>query len=305
MPSWNDLKNQFDAQPNDQAKFHWIEANLVASLQSVSNLREGRNVILYASSFLQKPQVQGPLNAVNMEDINGLMSVMQGMDCSRNLTLILHTPGGDPAAANALVAYLHSKFSFIEAIIPAYAMSAGTMISLGTNRLIMGRQSQVGPIDAQMLAGNGYRSAGAIIDAFERAKADITANPVMAHLWHPILQGMGPSLLVEAQNNLDYGEHMVKGWLEKRMFAGNPNAAAMAAATAKHFNAVQIHKYHSRRIDRDEARAVNVAVEDLETNQLFQDAVLTNYHVFSLNFLATKAAKVVASSNGVVWQRNI
>jgi hypothetical protein len=216
----------------------------------------------------------------------------------------LHTSGGDPGAANALVAYLHSKFSDIEVVVPTYAMSAGTMMCLGGNRLIMGKQSQLGPIDAQMLTGNGMRSAGAMIDAFERAKAEISENTNLAHLWHPILQGMGPSLIQEAQNFLDYGEAMVKGWLEKRMFAGQHNAAANAEAVAKHFNATQVHKNHSRRIDRDEARNLGVVVEDLEPNQEFQDAVLTAYHVASLNFSVTKAVKFLANQNGVIWQKN-
>jgi len=303
MPSWDELRKQFESQPNDESKLYWLEASLTSSLQNIASLRANRNVILYGSAFLQKPQVPGITTMITMEDINGLMSVMQGMDCSRDLTLILHTPGGDPGAANALVAYLHSKFTHIEAVVPTYAMSAGTMMCLGCNRIVMGRQSQLGPIDAQMQTGNGLRSAGAIIDAFERAKSEILQNTNLAHLWHPILQGMGPSLIQEAQNFLDYGEAMVKGWLEKRMFAGDADAAAKAEQVAKHFNATQIHKNHSRRIDRNEARGLGVTIDELEPDQAFQDAVLTAYHLLSLNFSVSKAVKLLASNGGVVWQK--
>lgn len=305
MPSWDQLRQQFDAQPNEATKLHWLNATLTGALQAIQARRNDRNVIVYASGFLQKPQVQGVFTMITMEDINGLMSVMQGMDCAQHVTLILHTPGGDPGAANALVAYLHSKFSDIETIVPTYAMSAGTMMCLGSNRIIMGRQSQLGPIDAQMLTTNGMRSAGAMINAFERARVEILGNTNLAHLWHPILQGMGPSLIQEAQNALEYGEAMVKGWLEKRMFAGQNDAAKKAAAVAKHFNAVKIHKNHSRRIDRDEARGVGVVIEDLEPDQDLQDAVLTAYHVLSMNFTVSKAVKVLANQNGMVWQKNV
>jgi ATP-dependent protease ClpP protease subunit len=303
MPSWDELRKEFDAQPNEQTKLHWLDATLTAALQSISTLRNDRNVIVYGSAFLQKPQLPPITTMIMMEDINGLMSVMQGMDCTRNLTLVLHTPGGDPGAANALMAYLHSKFTDIETIVPTYAMSAGTMMCLGSNRIIMGRQSQLGPIDAQMVTSNGTRSAGAMIDAFERARAEILQNTNLAHLWHPVLQSMGPSLIQEAQNSLDYGEAMVKGWLEKRMFAGQSDAATKATSIARHFNAVQIHKNHSRRIDRDEARGVGVLIDELEPNQAFQDAVLTAYHALSLNFSVSKAVKILANNNGLVWQK--
>ena len=179
------------------------------------------------------------------------------------------------------------------------------MIALGSNHIVMGRQSQLGPIDAQMQTKHGSVSAGAMLDTFARAQREITENQNMAHLWHPILQSMGPSLIQEAANALEYGETMVRNWLEKRMFAGKENAADAATAAARHFNATDVHKNHSRRIDRDEARALGLSVEELELNQALQEAVLTAYHLISLNFSVTKAVKLFVSHNGVTWQKNL
>ena len=110
------------------------------------------------------------------------MSTIYGMTWSKGLTLLLHTPGGVTNAAETIVAYLWSKFLDIEVIVPTYAMSAGTMISLAANRLIMGRQSQLGPIDPQMPMGGCFVSARAIVDQFERAKADVLSNRDLAHV---------------------------------------------------------------------------------------------------------------------------
>ena len=104
MPSWDNLRQQFEAGANDAAKLKWLEVSLYDALDTISAIRDNRNVILYASGFLQKPQAPPFTTMLMMEDINGLMSVMQGMDWAKNLTLILHTPGGIPGAANALVA---------------------------------------------------------------------------------------------------------------------------------------------------------------------------------------------------------
>jgi Periplasmic serine proteases (ClpP class) len=304
MPSWAELNREFQAQPSDPQKLDWLEQKLFHWLREIGRLRGDRNVIFYASAFMQKPAIPGYHTMMMAEDLNGLMAVLHGMDWTKKLTLLLHTPGGDPSAANALVAYLHSKFDDIEVIVPTYAMSAGTMICMGADRILMGRQSQLGPIDAQLQTKIGSVSAGALLENFARAQEQIRDDQRLAHLWHPILQTMGPALVQEAQNALDYGEEMVRGWLEKRMFRSDDRAAELAAHAAKHFNATTVHKYHARRIDRDEARSVALKVEDLEVQQDLQEAVLTAYHVVSLNFTVTKAVKLFSSTRDLTWQKN-
>jgi hypothetical protein len=301
MPAWNDLVEQFTAQETDAAKTEWLVGSLRASLQSVRHRRGNRNVLFYASAFLQKPQVQPALLQLTHEEINGFMSCIYGMNWDDGLTVLLHTPGGVTNAAESVVAYLCSKFRDIEVIVPAYAMSAGTMISLASNRLIMGRQSQLGPIDPQMPMSRGFVSARAIVDQFERAKTEILANRDAAHVWAPVLQALGPALLVEAQNALDYGERMVGQWLAARMFAGQENATHKGIGVARYFNDAGTHKSHGRRIDRDEARSQGVIVEDLEADQTLQEAVLTAYHLMTLIFEQTPAAKVIASHHDRRW----
>src|SRR5690606_14092132 len=102
----------------------------------------------------------------------------------------------------------------------------------------------------------------------------------------------------EAANALEYGEAMVRGWLERRMLAGVPEADQKANQIAGHFNSTKVHKNHSRRIDREEARGLGVVVEDLEANQDLQEAILTVYHLMSLNFSVTKAVKIFANHAG-------
>jgi hypothetical protein len=301
MPAWNDLLNQLSALPDDAARSKWLQDQQVNWLKQIGTLRGDRNVLLYASSFLQKPQAPAYTYIIMPEDLNGLMSVVYGMDWSKGLTLILHTPGGDPNAAASVVAYLRSKFTRIEVIVPTYAMSAGTMISLASDRIIMGRQSQLGPIDPQMTIGARPVSARAIVDQFEAAKQEILGNVTLAHAWAPILQSLGPALLQEAQNALDYGESMVAGWLATYMFSGRSDPATEGRNVAHHFNDATIHKSHGRRIDREETRSQGVIVEDLEDSQDLQEAVLTAYHVATFALEHTLVTKMIASDTGRNW----
>ncbi|MBI4566437.1 MAG: serine protease [Planctomycetes bacterium] len=305
MAAWNELLAELEGQPEVE-KANWLKRRLEAELHRVGQLRGDRNVVLYASAFLQKPGIPQPWISLTGEEVNGLMSVIYGMDFRKKLTLILHTPGGITNAAESMVSYLHSKFDDIEVIVPTYAMSAGTMICLGSNRIVMGRQSQLGPIDPQLPLSNRFISARAIVDQFVAAKKEILKNRVAAHIWAPILQSMGPALLVEASNALAYGQKMVEGWLEQRMFRGVERASARrnkAKRAAKYFNDAGLHKSHGRRIGRDEGRQY-VEIEDLESNQELQDAALTAYHLATIAFEHSPVTKLLQSHHGRSWFKN-
>jgi Serine dehydrogenase proteinase len=303
MPSWNELLDEFNAL-SVEARGQFLVDRMNGALNDISRLRGDRNVILHGSAFLQKPQAPAQSLQITHEDMNGYMSVMFGMDWSLGLTLVLHTPGGVTNAAESLVAYIQSKFGYVETVVPTLAMSAGTMMALSSKVVVMGRQSQLGPIDPQMPVAGRFVSARAVVEQFDRALVDIKADLTTAHAWAPLLQTMGPALLQEAQNALDYGESMVARWLTASMFAGLPDAEARGAAVARHFNDATTHKSHGRRIDRAEAHGHGVATEELEASQDLQEAVLTAYHVMTIMFEQSPAAKLLWSNHGRTWLKN-
>ena len=238
-----------------------------------------------------------------MEDINGFMAGVHGHDFSKGLLLVLHTPGGMAEAAQTIIDYLRSKFSAIDILVPTYAMSAGTMIALGCDRIVMGKQSQLGPTDPQLIVGNRPFSAHSIVEQFEEAKADISRNPTLAHAWAPVLRSFGPALLQEARKSISYGETLVQEWLEKYMFSERVDPASLAEAVAEHFGGNQ-HGSHGRRINRDEAKQQQVEIIDLEDDQGLQEEVLTLYHLSTIGFEMGPATKLVVSSNGKLWIKN-
>ncbi len=300
MAAWSELVTEIAKLGNDVKRVdEYINGTLDNSLNRISLLRNGRNVIFYASSFLQKPQLDPSELQITFEEINGLMSVTHGMDCSKGLTLILHTPGGVTNATETIIDYIHSKFKYVEVVVPTFAMSAGTIIALSADKIIMGRQSQLGPIDPQMIMNGRAFSAVSVKAQFEMAKKDINDDIKNAHVWAPILGGMPPGILVEAQNAADYSEEIVKKGLEKK---GYQNAAEIAL----YFNSPDFHKSHGKRINKEEAKKQGLRVEDLEDNQDFQDAVLTAYHAITIIFEKSPATKMFASNNNNKrWVKNL
>jgi hypothetical protein len=307
MPAWNELLQEIDSLPPDQVGA-FLKDRLTGALRDVSRLRRDTNVVLYGSAFLQRPTLPFEAAAITAEDLNGIMSVIYGMTWARGLTLLLHTPGGSTNAAETIVAYLRSKFDYIEVIVPTYAMSAGTMISLAADRVVMGRQSQLGPIDPQL----GGIAASSIRDQFNLARIEILGDPSTgapgnvnaAHLWAPVLGTIGPALLVEAQNALDYGERMAGEWLAKWMFKGHLDPTGDGSRVAHTFGDASLHKSHGRRIDRAEAEAVGLVVEQMEGSQDLQEAVLTAYHLMTIVFEKTPTAKLLWTNTDRTWIKN-
>ncbi len=305
MPSWNQLVASIESIKDNGEKDRWIGQQINHYFNKISKFRNDNNVIFYSSAYMQKPGVNPYLVQITPEDLNGFMTTMHGMKWDKGLTLILHTPGGITNAAETIIDYINRKFSYIEVIVPAFAMSAGTMISLCSHKIIMGRQSQLGPIDPQLPIGNRYASALSIRNQFLRAQNEIIDNKNNAHVWAPILSSLGPALLQEAENAITYGEGVVKAWLIKNMFKDNAKKEQLATSAAEYFSQCEKNTSHGRRINRDEVRSQNLNVEDLEQNQEFQDDVMTLYHLFTILFEKGPAAKIIAGNAGTNWVKNV
>lgn len=65
----------------------------------------------------------------------------------KKLSLILYTKGGDTLSAWSLVNTIRMYCDELEIIVPSIALSAGTLMCLGANRIVMTKQAMLGPID--------------------------------------------------------------------------------------------------------------------------------------------------------------
>lgn len=75
------------------------------------------------------------------------------VDSPKEDTLIdlwLDSPGGDANAAYKLFLYLRSKCSCLRVIVPEYAKSAATLITIGADVIYMSESAELGPLDAQI-----------------------------------------------------------------------------------------------------------------------------------------------------------
>ena len=161
MPNWNKILTEVEASNQINA----LE-KMRKEYFEIIHRETGRNVISYYSGWLK---VSVPQAMIDEQDKNAFMSIIHELDKNIGVDIIMHTPGGDIAATESLINYLHKIFNGdIRVIIPQIAMSAGTMIALSSKAIFMGEQSSLGPVDPQY---NGV-ACQAIIEEFEQAKKE-------------------------------------------------------------------------------------------------------------------------------------
>lgn len=86
------------------------------------------------------------------------------------LSLILNTEGGNIPAAIGMVSLIREYVTSFEVIVPDEAFSAGTVLALGADRIVMTRRACLGPADPQ-ITGRYGSVAAADIEVFVSSPA--------------------------------------------------------------------------------------------------------------------------------------
>lgn len=289
MPSWHELLQDVKTRGS---VYDIIRREASAKLFEYTK----RNVIVYYSGWLQKPGLTGL--QVNDADKNGLMTVVHGLDRSLGLDLILHTPGGETAATESMVDYLHSMFGTnIRAVVPQLAMSAGTMMACASKQILMGKQSSLGPIDPQF---RGIPAHG-VVEEFKRAFHEIKADPAAIPVWQPIIAKYSPTFIGECEKAIEWSNEMVRDWLSRGMFAANTNSAPLIDKIIGEIGDHALMKSHARHLSADFCKKIGLIVEALEDDQTLQDLVLTLHHACVHTLSSTPAAKIIENHRGVAF----
>jgi ATP-dependent protease ClpP protease subunit len=223
-----------------------------------------RPLIVYATACTVSKQVHPAMLMIEPGDMTGFQAVTQQIK-GKKLDILLHSPGGYPDATEALVKMLRRQFNDIRFIIPAYAKSAATMLAMSGNEILMAPDAELGPIDPQMRTANGTSPAIAILELFQKAQAEIAADPPKLAAWMPILSQMGPSLIIDCDNAIKLSGELVETWAREYMLAGEQDAGTKAKKIADYLGDHKNFKSHGRAIKIPELLAQGVKVKDLST----------------------------------------
>ena len=293
MPNWHEIMQELN---RSGSTFDVIRRRYLKMLSEYT----GRNVIAYYSGWLQKPQADAGYIAITDADKNGFMNAIHGMDRKKGLDLILHTPGGDTAATESLVDYLHSMFgNNIRAIVPQLAMSAGTMIACACKEIIMGEQSNLGPIDPQFYG----MPAHAVLEEFDTACDAAQHQPWKIPIWQPIISRYNPTFIVECTKVITWSKEMVSGWLRNNMFLGVPTEEQerTISTVLQELGDHSVSKSHARHLSKKKCVDMGLKIIDMESDQTLQDNILSIHHACIHTLAGTPAVKLIENHDGIAF----
>lgn len=294
MPGWTSVLEEIGKRQRDgQHAVDLVRRKYLRDLHK----HTGRNVIAYYSGWLHR-QPGTPNLQVGDDDMNAFMAAVHQMKRDKGLDLILHTPGGDIAATEALVKYLWTMFNKdIRVIVPQLAMSAGTMIACSSKQIVMGTHSSLGPIDPQIFG----MPAQAILEEFQLAIENIKKDPASTPLWQQIVSRYHPSFLVECVQAINWSKEMVRKWLCENMFDADADAdkEATAQKIVDYLSDHATTATHARHLPLAKCEEIGLKVLKLEDDKKLQDLVLTVHHAYMHTFSMSAAIKITENHLGV------
>jgi ClpP class serine protease len=134
--------------------------------------------------FLTVYRGEASSGLIDRDDTVPFVDLLHNVLPNQDVDLLLHTSGGDIDAAEKLISMLRNKVGTakLRVIVPDYAKSAGTLMALGADSVVMSDTSELGPIDPQIILadGNGNRirhSIQSYLDAYDEHAATLKQEP--------------------------------------------------------------------------------------------------------------------------------
>jgi len=177
-------------------------------IRAIQEMRRSKLIVYYSVSLL------------DFSDAKILTELFQSIGKQERLDLFLLSPGGfvDPAFKMAKLCRNFAKKKF-SVIIPYYAKSAATLLSLGSDELVMGHPSEIGPIDPRIRVKDNYGremdvSATAIKDALKVIEDLSKGAPEKSLKYMPLIEKINLDTLGEYERALKASQQYAQRLLE-------------------------------------------------------------------------------------------
>ncbi len=252
-----------------------------------------RPLLVYAVKF---PSNNLPVS-IDIEDLDGFYDLVNSTKKDNNeVDFLIHSPGGSPEATERIVTIIRSKFKKVDFLIPHSAYSAATMLALSGNNILLHPEASLGPIDPQI---NGI-PARAIKRGFENAKMAIKKEgPEVLPAYVPLIEKYSLELLEICEDYEQLSKDLVKGWLKKYMFDGDPNKKGLIDNAIDFFSKYDDHRTHGRPLTYDKLQGLYLKIDQTkdDLSALLREA----YILLSGLFSVTPFVKIYENSNEFSW----
>ena len=209
-----------------------------------------------------------------------LRDALDALDPRReSVAMILDTPGGVVEVVERMVTVMRSRYENATVIVPDRAMSAGTILALSADRIMMDDLSCLGPIDPQIEKDGKLVPALSYLNQFERLNTKTEDNRLTT-AEYALITKLDLGDLYQFDQARALSNELLVRWLSTYKFKnwrktetkGNKVSEKMkkdrANEIASLLNNPDRWHSHGRAIDRETLRnEVNLKIDALEENE--------------------------------------
>jgi ATP-dependent protease ClpP protease subunit len=237
-----------------------------------------RKLVVYNALFAH------PAGIIMNEDAELIENVLRSCDTTvfDGLDLMIHSPGGMPDAAGDLIRVCRTYFTSFRVVVPNMAMSAATVLAMGSDEILMSETSKLGPIDPQMIFqtkdGAFMRAAKSFIDAFSSLVKEANAlagagQPIAGHLH--LLTKQDPSWIIECIRARNATTALARRVLKSGMLKAKSEQEVEAVVAS--FLARGDSESHGSRISAKEASEMGLVVTIVNNRSAHWNLVWETY----------------------------
>ena len=207
--------------------------------------------------------VSGNESLIDASDTMPFVDLLHNVPPNRDVDLLLHTGGGSIDAAEKLIRIMRSKVgtAWLRIIVPDFAKSAGTLMILGADSVVMSDMSELGPIDPQIRLVNEWQSAQNYLDAYEAHAKTLKNDPndIAAQI---MLGKLDPAAIRSCRAAVNRSRQAAESLLKRGMFRNGGNWTQ----TVTELLATTRWLSHGQMISWEDARdpLIGLVVEHLE-----------------------------------------
>ena len=216
-----------------------------------------------------------------------LRRVMDMLRCKKSsVAVILDTPGGVVEVVERMVTALRSLYGVVTVIVPDRAMSAGTILALSADRIMMDHLSCLGPIDPRIERDGKLVPALSYLNQYERLNKKAQEG-VLTTAEYALLNKLDLGELYQFEQARELSQDLLIKWLSQYKFKNwtrtetkqKPVTEDMKVQRAKHIAALlnDPGKWHShgRAIDMKtlQDEEIRLKIEDFERDSALCQAI--------------------------------
>ena len=289
-----------------------LESELLKLIAEYNSLRE-TYLFVYAAA-IGKPIPTVPLEQADFYILRDLLS---GQGKRNKVDVYLETPGGSGETAEEIGRFLHNNFKTVSFVISGEAKSAGTIIALSGDEILMTETGSLGPIDAQVKIGRSIVSAYDYMEWVKEKREEAEKQGALNPFDATMIAQISPGELGRVFHSLKFAEDLVKDWLVRYKFKNwrstethkkavtDSMKKRRAEEIAKELTNHSRWRSHGRSIKIEDLESIGLKVTRIDSDPQLANVVYRIQTVCRLLFETTTSFKIFATQDNKIFRQAV